>query len=65
MAKNIWDVFGKRIGSTSKLPDGKRHVYDTNGQPLGNVSSEGTFGLNGNKISRTPDAGLLFKRSKK
>jgi len=62
---NIWDVFGKRIGSITKLPDGKRKVYDGDGQPLGNTTREGTFGLNGKKISRTPMPGLLFNRSNK
>ena len=64
MAKTVWDGFGRRIGSVATLPDGKKHVYDSNGQPLGKVSSNGTFGVNGNLISRTPMPGLLFNIGK-
>ena len=64
MAKTVWDGFGRRIGSVATLPDGKKHVYDSNNQPLGKVSSNGTFGVNGNLISRTPMPGLLFNLGK-
>ena len=62
---NIWNVFGKKIGSITTLPDGKRKVYDSNGQPLGSTTRNGTFGLNGKKITNTPMAGLLFNRRNK
>ena len=65
MAKTVWDGFGRRIGSVATLPDGKKHVYDSNGQPLGKVSRNGTFGVNGNLISRTPMPGLLLGRAGK
>jgi hypothetical protein len=65
MAKNVWDGFGRRIGSISKMPDGKTHVYDSCGQPLGNVAKTGTFTPNGKLVSRTPMAGLLFNRTTK
>ena len=65
MAKTIWDAFGRRIGSVATLPDGKKHVYDSNGQPLGNVGHIGTFEKNGKMISRTPMAGLLLGRTGK
>ena len=65
MAKTVWDGFGRRIGSVATLHDGKKHVYDANGQPLGNVSRNGTFGVNGKMISRTPMAGLLFNLGNK
>lgn len=62
---NIWDVFGRRIGSITKLPDGKQKVYDKNGQPIGSTSRQGTFRLNGKKITSTPMPGLLFNRGNK
>ena len=65
MAKSIWDGFGHRIGSATMLPDGKRHIYDRDGQPLGNVGRDGTFTTNSNLVSRTPMPGLLFTRSGK
>ena len=64
MAKSIWDGFGRRIGSVSNMP-GKKHVYDGNGQPLGNVGRHGTFTKNGKLVSRTPMPGLLFNRTNK
>jgi hypothetical protein len=65
MAKTVWDAFGRRLGSVATLPDGKQKVYDSQGQPLGTVSHIGTFGVNGNMISRTPMAGLLLNLGKK
>lgn len=65
MAETVWDRFGRRIGSVATLPDGKQHFYDRNLQPLGNVSKDGTFGLNGKLISRTPMPGLLLNLGKK
>ena len=64
MAKTVWDGFGRRIGSVATLPDGKKHVYDSNGQPAGKVSSNGTFSANGQLVSRTPLPGLLLNRGK-
>lgn len=64
MAKTVWDAFGRRVGSVETLPDGKLHVYDRNLQPAGNVSNDGTFGLNGKLISRTPMPGLLLNIGK-
>jgi hypothetical protein len=64
MAKIVWDGFGRRIGSVATLPDGKKHVYDKNGQPLGNVSHIGTVDVRGTLISRTPMPGLLFNLGK-
>ena len=65
MAKSIWDGFGRRLGSIANLPDGKKHVYNGNGQPLGNVGGHGTVTTNGKLVSRTPMPGLLFNRSGK
>jgi hypothetical protein len=67
MGKSIWDGFGCRIGAVSTLPDGKKHVYDGNGQPLGSVGPSGTLTTNGKLVSRTPMAGLLLnsKRGKR
>jgi hypothetical protein len=62
---NIWNVFGKRIGSITDLPDGKQKVYDSNGQPLGSVGHGGTVTAKGKIVSRTPMPGLLFKRQPK
>jgi hypothetical protein len=64
MAKIVWDGFGRRIGSVATLPDGKKHVYDRNLQPLGRASNAGTFTANGRLISRTPMAGLLLTLGK-
>jgi hypothetical protein len=64
MAKTVWDAFGRRLGSVATLPDGKKHVYDKNGQPLGNVSHIGTFWVNGKMISRTQMPGLLLNLGK-
>ena len=64
MAKTVWDGFGRRIGSVATLPDGKKHVYDKNCQPHGNVSHIGTVDVRGKLISRTPMPGLLFSLGK-
>lgn len=64
MAKIVWDGFGRRLGSMATLPDGKQHVFDRNLQPLGSVSNDGTFGLNGKLISRTQMPGLLLNLGK-
>lgn len=64
MARTVWDEFGRRIGYVATLPDGKQHVYDRNLQPVGNVSNDGTFGLNGKLISRTQMPGLLLNLGK-
>ena len=65
MGKIVYDNFGRRIGSVTNLPDGKKHVYDADQQPLGKVSQKGTFGVTGNLVSRTPMAGLLFRGKQK
>ena len=65
MARNIWDGFGRRIGSIADLPNGKKHVYDGNGQPLGNVWKTGTFTADGTMVSRSKLPGLLFNKTNK
>ena len=64
MAKTVWDAFGRPFGSVQTLPDGKQHVYDKSGQPLGSVGQPGTIDARGKLISRTPMPGLLLNLGK-
>jgi hypothetical protein len=59
---NIWDNKGRKIGEVKELGNSDQNTYDQNGQPLGKVRKQGTYGKNGRKISPTRDAGLTFGR---
>jgi YD repeat-containing protein len=61
---NVWDRFGKIIGSVRDLGNGESNTYDEHGQPLGKVRETGTYDNNGRKISSTQDSGLTFARKR-
>ena len=60
---NIWDRFGRLIGSVEKSGSGQ-NTYDNHGQPLGQVRDNGTYEIRGNKISATRDPDLTFGKKK-
>jgi YD repeat-containing protein len=61
---NIWDRFGRLIGTVRDLGNGDANTYDENGQPLGQVRKTGTYEIRGNKISSERDPGLTFRKKK-
>lgn len=61
---NIWDRFGRLIGSVKKSGEDDLNTYDHKGQPLGKVRRLGTYEIGGNKISSTRDPGLTFCKRK-
>jgi YD repeat-containing protein len=61
---NIWDRFGRRIGSVEKPGKNDWNTYDSQGQPLGKVRTMGTYENRGNKITRERDPGLTFRKRK-
>ena len=61
---NIWDRFGRRIGSVEKSGREDLNTYDEKGQPLGKVRKTGTYEVRGNKISTARDPGLTFRKRK-
>jgi len=61
---NIWDRFGRLIGSVERSGNGDADTYDGKGQPLGKVRANGTYELGGNKISSERDPGLTFGKRK-
>ena len=48
---NIWDRFGRLIGSVEKSGKDDANTYDNKGQPLGKVAKTGSYEVRGNKIS--------------
>ncbi len=60
---NIWNRFGRLIGSVEKSGTGA-NTYDDKGQPLGKVRDNGTYEVRGNKISSERDPGLTFGKRK-
>jgi YD repeat-containing protein len=61
---NIWDRFGRLIGSVEKSGKEDSNTYDKKGQPLGKVRQIGTYAVRGNKISTERDPGLTFRKRK-
>jgi hypothetical protein len=61
---NVWDRFGRLIGSVNWSDKGDANTYDDKGQPLGKVRTNGTYEARGNKISSTRDPGLTFGKRK-
>ena len=61
---NIWDRFGRLIGSVEKSGKDDANTYDSKGQPLGKVTKTGTYEVRGNKISSERDPGLTFGKKK-
>lgn len=61
---NVWDRFGRLIGSVRKSGAEVLNTYDNKGQPLGKVRANGTYEVRGNKISSERDPGLTFRRRK-
>jgi YD repeat-containing protein len=57
---NIWDRFGRLIGSVQETGNSGQNTYDEHGQPLGSVRETGTYDKGGRKVSTTRDAGLTF-----
>ena len=62
---NVWDRFGRLIGSVRKSGAEDLNTYDHTGQPLGKVRANGTYEVRGNKISSERDPGLTFGRGRK
>ncbi len=61
---NIWDRFGRLIGSVERSGKEDCDTYDHKGQPLGKVRKLGTFEVRGNQISSERDPGLTFGKKK-
>jgi hypothetical protein len=61
---NVWDRFGRLIGSVRKAGAEDLNTYDHMGQPLGKVRANGTYEVRGNKISSERDPGLTFGKRK-
>ena len=61
---NVWDRFGRLIGSVRKSGAEDLNTYDHTGQPLGKVRANGTYEVRGNKISSERDPGLTFGKRK-
>src|SRR5271163_653746 len=58
---NIWDRFGRLIGSVERSGNGDADTYDEKGQPLGRVTKLGTYEIRGNKISSERDPGANIR----
>ncbi len=61
---NIWNRFGRLIGSVQRSGTDDLNTFDNKGQPLGKVRDNGTYEVRGNKISSERDAGLTFGKQK-
>jgi hypothetical protein len=49
---NVWDGFGKLIGSVRRSENGDANTYDNQGQPLGKVRQTGTYEVRGDRINQ-------------